>query len=90
TTAGTGSEVTDALVVTDTIKDLKMMIKQPKIMPQAAIVDPSLTLSSPKMLTVATGIDALCHALEAYISRKSHPLTNTLALSSIKLIIDNI
>lgn len=90
TTAGTGSEVTDALVVTDTIKDLKMMIKQPKIMPQVAIVDPSLTLSSPKMLTVATGIDALCHALEAYISRKSHPLTNTLALSSIKLIIDNI
>ncbi|AMM93233.1 alcohol dehydrogenase [Peribacillus simplex] len=90
TTAGTGSEVTDALVVTDTILDLKMMIKQPKIMPQVAIVDPSLTLSSPKMLTVATGIDALCHALEAYISRKSHPLTNTLALSSIKLIIDNI
>ncbi|MBO1000026.1 iron-containing alcohol dehydrogenase [Bacillus sp. SD075] len=90
TTAGTGSEVTDALIVTDTIKDIKMMIKHPKIMPQVAIVDPSLTLSSPKMLSVATGIDALCHALEAYISRKSHPLTNTLALSSIKLIIDNI
>ncbi|MBM7608832.1 alcohol dehydrogenase [Lysinibacillus composti] len=90
TTAGTGSEVTDALVVTHTTKDIKMMIKQPKITPKVAIVDPILTQSAPKMLTVATGIDALCHALEAYISRKSHPLTDTLALSSIKLIVENI
>ncbi|MFJ8235039.1 iron-containing alcohol dehydrogenase [Ureibacillus sp. NPDC094379] len=90
TTAGTGSEVTDALVVTHTTKDIKMMIKQPKITPKVAIVDPILTQSAPKMLTVATGIDALCHALEAFISRKSHPLTDTLALSSIKLIVENI
>ncbi|MFD6442033.1 iron-containing alcohol dehydrogenase [Peribacillus sp. NPDC060186] len=90
TTAGTGSEVTDALVVTHTTKNIKMMIKQPKIMPKVAIVDPILTLTAPKMLAVATGIDALCHALEAYISRKSHPLTDTLALSSIKLIVENI
>ncbi|WP_078379911.1 iron-containing alcohol dehydrogenase [Sutcliffiella halmapala] len=90
TTAGTGSEVTDALVVTHTINDIKMMIKQPKIMPRVAIVDPILTLSAPKMITVATGVDALSHAIEAFISRKSNPLSNTLALSSIKLIADNI
>ena len=90
TTAGTGSEVTDALVVTNTSKDLKMMIKQPKITPKVAIVDPILTLSAPKMLTVATGVDAFCHALEAYISRKSHPLTDTLALSAIQMIVENI
>lgn len=90
TTAGTGSEATDAVVVTNTLHDIKMMIKRPKIMPHIAIVDPALTLSAPKMITVATGVDALCHALEAFISRKSHPITDTLAMSSIKLIVDNI
>src|SRR5690606_16381106 len=61
-----------------------------KITPKVAIVDPILTQSAPRMLTVATGIDALCHAVEAFISRKSHPLTDTIALSSIKLIVENI
>lgn len=90
TTAGTGSEVTDAVVVTNTARDIKMMIKQPKVMPTVAIVDPMLTLSAPKMITVATGIDALSHAIEAFISRKSNPLSNNFALSAIKLIVDNI
>nr|WP_309099979.1 iron-containing alcohol dehydrogenase [Fredinandcohnia onubensis] len=90
TTAGTGSEATDVTVITNTKNDVKMMIKQPAFLPQVAIVDPMLTLSSPKHITSATGVDALTHAIEAYISRRSHPFTDTLALSAIKLIYDNI
>lgn len=90
TTAGTGSEATDVTVITNTSNDVKMMIKQPTFIPEVAIVDPKLTLSSPKHITSATGVDALTHAIEAYISRRSHPFTDTLALSAIKLIYDNI
>ncbi len=90
TTAGTGSEATDVTVITNTRNDVKMMIKQPTFLPEVAIVDPKLTLSSPKHITSATGIDALTHAIEAYLSRRSHPFTDTLALSAIKLIYDNI
>jgi alcohol dehydrogenase class IV len=90
TTAGTGSEATDVTVITKTSNDVKMMIKQPAFMPEIAIVDPVLTISSPKNTTAATGIDALTHALEAFISRKAHPFTDHLALSAIKLITENI
>ncbi|MCC3357740.1 iron-containing alcohol dehydrogenase [Bacillus sp. REN16] len=90
TTAGTGSEATDVTVITNTKNDVKMMIKQPTFLPEIAIVDPTLTLSSPKHITSATGVDALTHAIEAYISRRSHPFTDTLALSAIKLIYENI
>ncbi|THE09421.1 iron-containing alcohol dehydrogenase [Bacillus timonensis] len=90
TTAGTGSEATDVTVITNTSNDVKMMIKQPAFLPEVAIVDPTLTLSSPTHITSATGVDALTHAIEAYISRRSHPFTDTLALSAIKLIYDNI
>ncbi|MEK5442985.1 iron-containing alcohol dehydrogenase [Fredinandcohnia sp. FSL W7-1320] len=90
TTAGTGSEATDVTVITNTETDVKMMIKQPAFMPDVAIVDPLLTLSSPKNITAATGVDALTHAIEAYISKRSHPLTDTFALSAIKLIFDSI
>ena len=90
TTAGTGSEATDVTVITNTSNDVKMMIKQPAFMPDVAIVDPLLTLSSPKNVTAATGVDALSHAIEAYLSKKAHPMTDTLALSAMKLIIDNL
>ncbi|MBY0121445.1 iron-containing alcohol dehydrogenase [Bacillus sp. S/N-304-OC-R1] len=90
TTAGTGSEATDATVITNTRNDVKMMIKQPAFMPAAAIVDPFLTCSSPKSITAATGVDALSHAIEAYLSRRSHPMTDTLALSAMNLIVKNI
>lgn len=90
TTAGTGSEATDATIITNTMTDVKMMIKQPAFMPEVAIVDPLLTISSPKNVTAATGIDALSHAIEAYLSRKSHSMTDTLALSAMKLIVENI
>jgi len=90
TTAGTGSEATDVTVITNTSNDVKMMIKQPAFMPDVAIVDPLLTLSSPKNVTSATGVDALSHAIEAYLSKKAHPMTDTLALSAMKLIVDNL
>ncbi|NWQ43426.1 iron-containing alcohol dehydrogenase [Bacillus sp. EB106-08-02-XG196] len=90
TTAGTGSEATDVTVITDTKNDVKMMIKQPALLPDVSIVDPLLTISSPKHVTAATGVDALTHAIEAYISRRSHPFTDTLALSAIQLIFESI
>ena len=89
TTAGTGSEATNATVITDTKNDFKMMIKQPAFMPNVAIVDPVLTLTSPPAITAATGIDALSHAVESYLSRLAHPYTDMLALSAMKLIVEN-
>ncbi|TKD72264.1 iron-containing alcohol dehydrogenase [Pseudalkalibacillus hwajinpoensis] len=90
TTAGTGSEATDVTVITNTTTDVKMMIKQPSFMPAVAIVDPLLSISSPQQVTAATGIDALSHAIEAYLSKRAHPMTDTFALSAMKLIIENI
>lgn len=90
TTAGTGSEVTKVTVITDTTNQVKMMISQPELIPAVAIVDPQLTLSCPRSITAATGIDALCHAVEAYISRLAHPLTDMYALKAIELIIDHV
>ncbi|MBA4495214.1 iron-containing alcohol dehydrogenase [Paenactinomyces guangxiensis] len=86
TTAGTGSEVTSVTVITNTKEDVKMMIKDPAFIPTVAIVDPVLTLTSPPQVTAATGLDALCHAVEAYISRRAQPMTDMLALSAIELI----
>lgn len=90
TTAGTGSEATDVTIITNKNTDVKMMIKQPALMPAAAIVDPLLSISSPPHVTAATGVDALSHAIEAYLSRKAHPMTDTMALSAMKLIVPNL
>lgn len=90
TTAGTGSEVTAVTVITDTKHDIKMMLKQPELMPAVAIVDPMLTLSCPRNVTAATGVDALCHAIEAFVSKCSQPVTDTLALKAIELITGSI
>nr|WP_047150971.1 iron-containing alcohol dehydrogenase [Aneurinibacillus tyrosinisolvens] len=90
TTAGTGSEVTKVTVITDTVQDIKMMVSQPALLPAVAIVDPQLTVSCPPSVTAATGVDALCHAIEAYISRRSQPVTDTLALSAIELIVTHL
>lgn len=89
TTAGTGSEATDATVITNTTNEVKMMIKQAAFMPPVAIVDPMLTITSPPAITAATGIDALSHAIESYLSRLAHPYSNVLALSAMDLIIHN-
>ncbi len=86
TTAGTGSEVTQFTIITDTKRDVKMLIASPFLIPQEAIVDPLLTLSMPRGLTAATGIDALTHAVEAYVSVKTQPMSDIFALSAIELI----
>jgi alcohol dehydrogenase class IV len=86
TTAGTGSEVTRVIVITDAARDVKMMILSDYLMPQAAIVDPLLTLSTPGWVTASTALDALTHAIEAYVSRKAQPLTDIIALEAIRLI----
>lgn len=90
TTAGTGSEVTQFTIITDTERDVKMLIASPFLIPQQAIVDPLLTLSMPRGLTAATGIDALTHAIEAYVSVKAQPMSDIFALSAIELISGNL
>jgi alcohol dehydrogenase class IV len=86
TTAGTGSEATRVMVITDTDRDVKMMFASRHCLCAAAIVDPALTLSMPPGLTAAVGVDALTHAIEAYVSRRAQPMTDLLALSAIRLI----
>jgi alcohol dehydrogenase class IV len=86
TTAGTGSEVTRVAVISDSINKEKMLIAGSALMPSAAIVDYELTMSMPQRLTADTGTDSLTHAIEAYVSRKANPLTDTFALSAMKII----
>jgi alcohol dehydrogenase class IV len=86
TTAGTGSEVTRFTVVTDVETDEKMLIAGLGVTPTAAIVDYELTLSAPLRLTADTGIDALTHAIESYVSRKANPFSDGMALSAMRLI----
>jgi alcohol dehydrogenase class IV len=90
TTAGTGSEATKVAVITDTDRNVKMMILDAKLMPTAAVVDYELTFSMPQPLTAHVGVDALTHGIEAYVSRKANPLTDPVALSSITKIYDNL
>lgn len=86
TTSGTGSEATQFTIITNTEKDIKMLLKGAVLMPDLAIDDPEFTLTAPPSVTAATGLDALCHATEAYTSRKSQPMTDAYALSAIKRI----
>lgn len=90
TTAGTGSEVTNVTVITNTKEDIKMMIKQHAFLPKVAIVDPNLTMTAPDKVTAATGMDAFCHAVESYISNIAHPMTKTFSLEAMDLILNNI
>lgn len=90
TTAGTGSEVTKFTIISDVENDVKMLIGSSNIIPEIAVSDPMFTLSVPPKTTAATGIDALCHAVEAYVSKKAQPLTDILALSAIRLISENL
>ncbi len=90
TTAGTGSEVTKNTIIADTENNVKMLLGGPSIIPALAVVDPTFTMTAPPSVTSATGIDALCHSIEAYTSRKAQPLTDTFALSAIKKIHKNL
>jgi len=86
TTAGTGSEVSRWAVITDTERQLKMAIGSENIVPDVAVDDPLLTTSIPQPLTAATGMDALTHAIEAYVGKNASHLSDSLALSAIVLI----
>lgn len=90
TTAGTGSEVSPFTIIIDTTRDVKMLIASPNIMPRVALVDPLMTLQMPQGITAATGLDALTHAIEAYVSVKAQPITDTLAIQAIRVISANL
>lgn len=90
TTAGTGSEATQFTIIADTENNVKMLLAGPSVLPSLAVVDPAFTMTAPPFVTSNTGVDALCHAVEAYTSRKAQPLSDTFALSAIKRIHKNL
>lgn len=90
TTAGTGSEATRFTIVTDTQTDEKMLCAGLAYLPSLAIVDYELTLTMPPRLTADTGIDALTHAIEAYVSRLANPFSDSMAVSAMQLIWKNL
>ncbi len=87
TTCGTGSEVTWVSVITDVNRKFKMSIKGPKLYPAASIVDPDLIKTLPKSIIASTGLDALTHAVEAYLSKPATLITDTHAVKAVKLIL---
>ena len=88
TTAGTGSEVGRASVITDIEQQRKRIIFHPKMMPVRVILDPELTVSLPAKITAATGMDALSHNLEAFCSPLFHPMAEGIAVEGMRLIKD--
>lgn len=90
TTAGTGSEVTRFCIITDTQRHVKMAIVDWHVTPTVAVNDPLLMVGMPASLTAATGMDALTHAVEAYVSTAATPLTDSAAIAAIKLIANNL
>ncbi|MDT5148668.1 MAG: hypothetical protein QOI01_401 [Mycobacterium sp.] len=90
TTAGSGSEATQFTVISDSDNDEKMLCPGMSFLPFAAIIDYELTTSMPPRLTADTGVDALAHAVEAYVSRKANPISDAMSLSAIGLISANL
>ncbi len=90
TTAGTGSEVTIAAVVSDPASTRKFAVMDPKLVPQAAALDAALMTGLPKPITVATGMDALTHAVEAYLSYNATAATDAEALEATRLVMANL
>jgi alcohol dehydrogenase class IV len=84
TTAGTGSEATRYTVITDPRTNVKMLITDWKLLPDVAVCDPLLTVGSPPPVTAAAGVDALTHAVEAYVSRRRQPTADLFALGAIR------
>jgi len=90
TTAGTSADVSQFAIITDSKREVKIAIISKMVIPDIALVDPETTMTMPPELTAATGMDALCHSFEAFVSTASSPLTDMAALSSIKLVKDNL
>lgn len=90
TTAGTGSEVTIAAVVSDPVTHAKKFFVDPKLLPQMAALDPDLMAGLPPAITAATGMDALTHAIESYLSKTSNQQTERWARAAVRLIFANL
>ena len=90
TTAGTGSEVTRHCVITNTKTKVKYVIVSWRNLPLVSFNDPELMIGKPAGLTAATGMDALTHAVEAYVSKDANPVTDASAIQAIKLIANNL
>ncbi|MFO8112006.1 MAG: iron-containing alcohol dehydrogenase [Desulfosalsimonadaceae bacterium] len=90
TTAGTGSEVTKVAVIADPDNDVKLPFSEEQFLPELAVLDPEVTVSMPGKLTAATGMDALTHAIEAYVDKEWSPASDAMALHAIRLISGNI
>jgi alcohol dehydrogenase class IV len=90
TTAGTGAEVSSAAMVNLPDQGIKAAMFGPSILPRVALVDPLLTLGLPPRLTALTGIDALCHAVEAYTCARANPISDAIAERAIELVANNL
>ena len=90
TTAGTGSEVGRASVITNSQSQEKKIIFHPKVLPSVVICDPELTVGMPPAITAGTGLDAFAHCVEAFSSPHYHPMSQGIAIEGMKLVIDNL
>ena len=90
TTAGTGSEVTAVAVVSDPVHHVKLEYISSHLMPDTAILDVRMTQSLPGRISASTGMDALCHAVEAYTGTQKNPLSDAYAITAIELIMQNL
>jgi len=90
TTAGSSADVSQFAIITDTTRQVKIAIVSKMVIPEIAIVDPETTRTMPPDLTAATGMDALCHAFEAYVSTAGSLLTDMTALEAVRLISANL
>ncbi|KEA62218.1 Alcohol dehydrogenase [Marinobacterium lacunae] len=90
TTSGTGSECTASTVVTNPQNSFKTAIISPRLFPKLAILDPELTIQLPPAITASTGMDALTHAIESYVSKQANPISRALAIEAIRMIAQNL
>jgi alcohol dehydrogenase len=90
TTAGTSADVSQFAIITDSKRKVKIAIVSKMVIPDIAIVDPVTTVTMPPALTASTGMDALCHAFEAYVSTAGSMLTEIVALEAVRLVINNV
>src|SRR5690606_2900489 len=89
-TSGTGADVSQFAVVTDTAKHIKITIISRTLVPEISIIDPRLLITMPDWLTASTGLDALTHAIESFVSRAHNPLTEQHSLHATRLIMNNL
>jgi alcohol dehydrogenase len=90
TTAGTGSEVTSAAVISDPDKGIKLSLISPAMPPNTAVIDPRMTATLPPRLTASTGMDALTHAIEACLGIQKNPISDSVAKKAIELVANNL